>query len=305
MGKLTTIVIALALAAGACKKDEKTDAPAQPGAPAAAEPKAPAAEAKPDPAPGAAAPAAAGAVTIPLKATPAGTKATKESHMETAFDVTPPGQKPVHMVMTQDEKTHVEILEATPEALTKVKVRYELGRESRDMGGQKSTKDSPLTGKTYVVWSEGGTIKATLENGDAPSDAEMTELVDEWKDDLGEPDKMATIVAGRSWTPGEKVTLAPAEVAALAATMDDGMTVDAVTATLVEKTDQHAIFEFEMAVKRQDKGGTLAMPMTMRAKLDLARSAPAEMTMTGTIDGAINGATAKGTIEGKQTTTFQ
>lgn len=322
MNKLSILALALGLALGAaCKKEDKAaggdkdtaadkaqpSAAAKEPAPAASgkEP-APAATAKePAPAAAAAAPAAGDGLTIAWKAPAVGATSETSGEMKMALQITPPnGAKPMDMNMTGLKKRIVEVLEVTGDFPSKVKVTYETQTELKEMMGKKEEEPSPLHGKAYVVWLEGGAVKATTADGGAVNAEEMKELDEDWYDNLGRVPGMAKAILARTWKQGETVTFSADELKDLSEEKR-GRTVKAAKGTLQGVDGAIATFVLDMEVEQVQDGQPIAMAVKATFKVDAEKARPLGGTMEGTFDATMRGAAVKGTMKAVDTTTWK
>ncbi len=315
MSKLSTIAIALALVLGTgCKKKDEAATPAADKAPAdpkVTEPAGPAAKADPKveaapttPAPTTPAPTTPGqGLKLAWKTAAVGSHETVTDEMKTAFTLSPPGGKPVDMVMFKKRTYDVEILEAG-DAVTKVKVRYEVAADGGTMGGEPKDETQAVQGKTYVVWADGGVIKATAEDGKDVTAEELEELVDEFDDEIGKVPGMPKVIAKYAWKPGEQVTLSPEDLAMLDVG-DKGMVAQSALVTLTAADAAVATFALDIVMLKKDEGGEMKIPMKMTAKIDVATLHARELTMHGILDGTVEGMGMKGTLDGIKTSTMK
>jgi len=302
-------LVALALAlAPACKQD------ATPAAkPATADAKkpddkatpSPAATAPAAPADAAAAPVATGPtgarLKLPSQAPQTGAKITTADAMEMHMDIEANGQK---MAMTQSkvEKNTIEVLAATPEAMTKIRVVYGERSQQQTMNGQAKANPDPLAGHTYVVEAKDGKISATREGHPASAD-ESAELEREWKS-LGQQEKMAKLMASREFVVGERVALTGDEMKALMDDESDKSAVVDAAITLTGVEGAQATFSMEMTFQVKD-GPPLSIPLRGTVVVDAQKGWPLEFKMEGPIKGSAQGYNFEGAMKASKTFQYQ
>lgn len=304
----TSIVIALslatALAAAGCKKAEQKAADPAPKdlakVPEVAKPPAPAGSVK---APEAAAPSA---TTLKFDEAPAkvGDKRTKTDDSEVLFQVDAKGKK-VDVKVVKHKEEQVEILAVDGAIPMKIKIAYPTISSSQTISGAVKTKPEVLDGKTYVVWSEGGAIKATTADGAAVSAEELAELADE-NDELGKPDTMEQILEGRTWTIGETYDFTADDLAKLKArsTASGKPVATAMSLTLQSFDATQAIFALTMAMTQTKDPDTLTFAMKGTAHVALPSAHATALAMDGAITGTANGMPTAGTMTAKTIYTY-
>jgi hypothetical protein len=304
MKRMIMIAFVLGLAAGACKKDEKKEGPAttEPDKPAAASDAA-AAAVTPPTTPPATPPASADEVTIPFIAPKVGDKQTQEEKMSTDVMISAQGEQ-MKMVASKEEKKSSEVVEVNGDVITKVKVTYAASKDTQSMAGRTQEKKGVAVGKTYVVWKEGDTIKATDDKGGEVPKEELAALAEDWKRDLGQIPGMAKVITGKPWKLGQKVDLTPEQLKDLAMG-DEETTATSASITMTANDGKVATFDVDVAMEQKKGDGSLKIPTHVTVQVDIAKGRPLTMTMKGEIEGDISGTKAKGTMEGTQTATYE
>lgn len=299
------IAIALGLSlTAACKKDEKKDDDkADKGT---AQPDKPVVTVDASAAPVATVDAATVAPDDGLKLTwkvPAvGSVTTKVEEGTTDATLTMKGQE-VQAQFVDHETRHVKVLEAT-DVISKVEAHFEVKHQLQRSGGKEEKKPSPLEGKKYVVWVEGGAIKATRDDGAAVDAKELEELTDAFDDDLGRVRGIVQVLTSRAWKPNEEVTLGEQERQALAADLKKGATVTDGTVTLEKVDGGTAVFRLRMGI---DAKAELTGKMTsdVTATIDLEHLRPVNIDIKGTMDVTVKDMPMKGTMAGTERYTYQ
>jgi hypothetical protein len=287
------LAFALVLSLVACKKKEET--PAAPPAPAsatAAPAAASAAPPAPTPAPAAdqAAPPATGdGIQIPASTYKVGDTETKTQAMKMKMVVAIKPDQPLVIDITKDEVQTREALAVDASGnLTKVKLAYKELKETESMGGKTKDKPSPTAGKTYIAWAEGGDIKVTLEDGSAPSAAEIDEVADDQKH-LGMTDPMDEIISSKRWKTGEKVTFTPDELAKVnnrrGSGKHDNQKLSSMELALAGVAGEIATFDMVMGMDITSDKGTIQMKLSGQVKVFAATGRLDSMNGTGPIVG--------------------
>lgn len=312
---LALTLLAAALVAGGCKKSDKAaneapkaDKAADPkvAEPKPAEPKV----AEPTPAPAAVdpgAPAAAGADTLKLAMVPpkVGDKQTKIDDIGVVFSLDAKGKKIDVETIEHKEQTQ-EVLESDGKEPTKIRVSYSKLSEVQKMGGQDKAKPQPLDGKTFIVWTEGGVIKATTDDGKPVTDEELA-LLAKKNDDLGKGDPLTELMAGRTWKIGETYNLTADDLAKLKARDKTGEkpVPVAMSFTLESFDAKEARFAMVM-VMDQSMGATDKLNFDLKgfARIEQPSSRALEMNMSGPVKGAVKGMATEGTMSAKSTYSY-
>jgi hypothetical protein len=141
----------------------------------------------------------------------------------------------------------------------------------------------PVANKTYVFTLDKGVVTAVTADGGGVPDPELAELT-AFRDDLGKPDKLTALIAGKRWQKGQPVTLSADEIGAVAPP-DRGMTTSAVTMTLVEVTPKTATFALDATYT--GLLGTLTTTVKTRGSvvIDRARGRAISLQVTGDMHG--------------------
>lgn len=315
---LPALLLVLATAS-ACKKADdkpKADPAAAPAAPAAPAP----APAPTAPAPGGTAPAATapGAVdpsarvgaqvlgpdTLRLRSMPnvVGDKRTKIDDIVVIFQVEANGQKiDVHSTEHKEEAVEVLAVDAAG-TRTKQKVTYTGMKSTQTVGGKSKDKPQVLDGKSYVVWIEGGEVKATTADGAAVSADELAELVKANRE-LGRPEEMDSILADRVWKIGETYTFTADDLAKLNArsTGGDRPIATAMSLTLERFDDKQAVMRMTTELRQEKGKDKLDFAMQGPVTLELPQARAISMEMEGTIKGVANGMPSGGSMKNRTT----
>jgi|GEM_PF-4430006 len=296
------LAFALATALGGCKKADKAATP--PPSEKVAEPK----PAEPKPAeptpeaikPAEPAPGPAGTLTLAPNREKVGDKKVKTEHAVVAFSLDAKG-KTVEVKTTGHKQAATEVLAIDP-VPTKLKVSYSGLSSVQNVGGKDTVKPQILDGKSYVVWVEGGAIKATTADGAAVSPEELTELADE-NDDLGKPDDLDAILNGRAWKIGETYQLTADELAKMKArsTNPSKPVISAMSLTLQAFDAKEATFALAMTLVQSKGAEGLTFDLKGTARLDVVANRAIEMAVEGPLAGSVNGMTATGTMSVKTT----
>jgi hypothetical protein len=276
MTRMTPWMIALALAGAACKKDEGAGAPA---------------------------PSRAGdAVTFTWRPAAVGDREQLRETLTTELTIAAPDEEGAPMTQRQQGDKRIEVLEVANQAATKIKVEYVTWQETNTLGDQVAEGTSPLAGKTYLVWIDGTTIRASDEAGGAISPEEEEALAEDWAEELGAPPGLARVATARPWRVGEPVTLSPEDLASLNAS-ERKAKARAGTMTLVAHAGGVATFDLDLQLQHSAGPDALDMTMKITAQVDAAHTRLRELTMRGTLEGAMGGARVSGTMSGTATRT--
>lgn len=302
----TSIVIALSLAtalvAGGCKKAEEKKAAAPPPVeqPKAAEaPKAGEAAKVPTPTPT----PVADATTLKLAsiADKVGDKRTKTDDIVVDFEFDVKGKKvAVKSVDHKEETTEVLAVEGT--GASKVKASYAKMSAVQTMDGKDKNKPQILDGKSYIVWVEGGAIKATTADGAAVSADELKELADK-NDDLGKPDVIEELLAGRTWKIGETYVFTADDLAKLKArsASQDKPVATEMSLTLEAFDATEGRFALTTTLVQTKGADQLTFAMKGLARVELPSNRGLEMSMSGVISGTMKTMATTGTMTAKTT----
>jgi hypothetical protein len=305
MRTCTIVVLAAALALGACKKEDKgaaTDKKETPAAKAGGgemkEDKAAPTPAKDEPAPAKdepapTAPPAAGGDSITLTPAPhaVGDKWTEDSVQEMELTISAQGQQ-IPMVGGEHEVKSIEVLGVTDGVVTKAKYTYTTMEKSQKLGGKEQAKPSSIAGKTYTL-EAGKPLVVTTDAGPAP-EAEAKEVADAEKN-FGEVDKMDKLLQGKTFVKDQAMDLPAAEIAQ-AMGDDPSMVVKKLTMTYRGMDGDHALFDMAMVMEQTTPGGKLDMDMTGKAMVDPKTNELVEMSLEGKMH-MTGQATAEGTMK--------
>jgi hypothetical protein len=174
---------------------------------------------------------------------------------------------------------------------------YPVRKETEQAGGKTREKPSPLAGKRYLAWAEGGAIKATHEDGSAVSPEELDELSQDL-DELGKPRPMDEIIAARTWKVGEPYSFTADELARLNATKSERTPRGtAMSLELREVAGGRAVFAMKTSMQLEGKA-TMKMEMNGTATLDVATGRPLAVELGGPLDGTAKGQPLTGTMKG-------
>ena len=163
-------------------------------------------------------------------------------------------------------------------------------------------------GRILDVRREGTELKVTLEDGSAPSPAEL-KVVRKTGKNVGHLDPMDQIIASKTWKPGVKVEFTADELAQLNAVRgdaDSAPTTTSVALTLASADAAVATFEIAMSMMMKgDQGdkGEMKIDLAGTVKVDRATGRPLEMAAGGPLAGNM-GVPVTGTMTGKSTYTY-
>ncbi len=284
--------LAVCLALVACDKKKKADPPAPP-APAPTEVTPP----PPPPSPISAPPIAG--LTIPNVPPKIGDKVVETNHRTMVAKVEPKPGVSIEVTTTEEREEDREVLAVDGAVITKVKVAYPKFTITESAMGKQKAKPTPTAGKTYLVWRDGGELKATLADGGAVSPEELTMLGKHQKG-VGRPDVMQAIFAAHTWKTGEQVAMTPAELAQLAAVVgaedDDGSELKAMGFALQSADDKVALFTMTLVLEQTSPKGSMKMSMTGSAKIDRNSGRALEVKVSGPFEGEM-GMPISGTMD--------
>lgn len=309
MNKLVVLGMVLTASLGvACDKgkakEKAAPAPTAPTAPTGATPGSaaptPTAPATPTtPAAPAGTPAAADGLRLPLATRAVGHKWTRTDDMTSNMEIVA-GDKKITIVGKRHFRDQHEVLEVVDGIMTKAKVTYLEREEQEDAGGKTKTKPHPVAGKSYIVWSKDGKVEATLADGGAVSPEELAELTSDL-DELGRPQVMDKIMAGRTWKVGETYTLSAAELDELRKVKGEGKPTPAAYGfTLREVVDGQARFAMTSALDTEAKA-KMHVELSGTATIDVATGRPVSLVLSGPVQGTVNGMSVTGTMTGTVT----
>jgi hypothetical protein len=163
--------------------------------------------------------------------------------------------------------------------------------------GMKQDTDLPLKGKSYVIASDDGvTTTVTGDDGKEVAGPEK-DLVVKLGEHVGTPDKLGKLLGKKTFTKGQKVALGADEVAAMMG--NDGMTASDVTLTLTGQDAKTATFALAGKAAGNQNGMDISMTFQGTVKVDLKRSRPIDLTMTGTMSGSGTAGGKKIALTGK------
>lgn len=184
--------------------------------------------------------------------------------------------KSVHKMetkMTQAVTQTVEVLAATADAVTKLKVTFSKIDEKMTDDGKEKKKPSVIAGKTYVLESKAGKVDVQDDKGKPVSAAESKEAASHFKS-LGKPDPIFAALPTTPIKAGDKVEpLAKGITERMAE--GDGPKVSDVTVTFREQSGDDGIFDVGMKMTKEQmvmdmKGETRISTKTgQTTKLDL------------------------------------
>jgi len=177
-----------------------------------------------------------GDVTLTWETPPVGFKFDKSEteHVEMTFGGTP-------VTLDKTKLRHMEVIESG-EFITKLKVHVEADHELQTAEGKQGKKTEPTEGKTYLVWKEGGTIAASLEDGSAISPEELEELSGSFDDEIGVKPGIVKVLLAHAWKTGEETTLASPDLEWLTEDLKKGAKVDAAKVTLKSTEANNSVF---------------------------------------------------------------
>lgn len=289
------VMMAVAALVASCKKEKAKDAPRPPAAAVAVD----AAAAAPGGTVPAPPPAPASGRTLKMNERPhqVGDKRTKVDDVEVKFQIDAEGRM-LEASSSQHEEETVKILEVKDDVVMKVEVTYGTLTSKRSTGPKVEDKPEIRSGKTYLVWSEGGAIKATLPDGSAVTAEELAELASE-NDEVGKPDAMSQILGGRTWTIGETYQFTADDLAKLAArNAASKPKATAFALTLQSFDDKEAHFALTTTMVQKQGADQLTFDMTGHVRIELPVARPTELMMTGTLTGTIRGMKTGGSMAG-------
>ncbi|MBE7451023.1 MAG: hypothetical protein HS111_19665 [Kofleriaceae bacterium] len=237
---------------------------------------------------------------LPQHTPKVGDKLTKldEMTMKLTIEAAPGKTMEMDMVKTTEESREVLALDGT--IITKARYAFPVHKETQTMGGKSRDKVSPLVGKSYIVWREGGKLQATTEDGATPPPDELAEILDEAKN-VGTPDVMDEVIASKTWKPGARVVFTADDLAKINARnpdKTDKQSLQAMAFTLTGVDGGVATFDMEMTMLAGDDKGTMTMTLTGAARVDVATGRLLEVGGAGTVDGQM-GMPLKGTMSMK------
>lgn len=252
-------------------------------------------------------PSSSASIRIAWEGSAVGQRWTKvEDRSLTAVVVPTTGQAMEVVTAEHGEEIH-EVLAAEGGALTKLKVRYAKHRRTETVQGNAREKPTPTLGKIYLVWREDGELKASLEDGSAPS-AEELEAVIKGNHSVGKPDAMGQFIASRAWKIGEKVALDPSQLAALVESWStDGAELTAMSLTLRAADDATATFAMAMEMAGpMGEGGEMTLAIAGTAVVARGTGRLRSFEMVGPLAGVVGAGQVKvsGTMANKAVYTY-
>ncbi|MCI0605946.1 hypothetical protein L0156_23410 [bacterium] len=181
------------------------------------------------------------------------------------------------------------ILETNRDAITKLKVTYELiDRKSviteDDIPENKKGEPSPVLGRTYVVSVQNGAVKVTDVHGLKPSNDEIDIVESDYKN-LGEADSFLQVFKNKSIQPGERVQM-PGIVAEGIFTDSEHRQVKVDNATFVLKNVRQNAAIFDTALKmqwNQDANTSVKMNVAGETHVSIQSSRMLSSTLSGTV----------------------
>ena len=181
------------------------------------------------------------------------------------------------------------VLEANGDAITKLKVLYELIDRKTvitedKIPENKKTEPSPVLGRTYVVSVQNGAIKVTDGHGLKPSNDEI-EIVQDDYEGLGKSDSFLQLFRNKSIQPGERVQM-PGALAEGIFTDAEHRQVKVDNATFVLKNVRQNAAIFDTALKmqwNQDANTSVKMNVTGETLVSIQNSRMLSSTLSGTV----------------------
>jgi hypothetical protein len=240
--------------------------------------------------------AAGAALQVPYVAPHVGEVATITDDMSVTGTIKM-GGKSMPMKQQATETYTQEVVEASGDTVSKLKLTFKSAHMKADAMGMKQDQDLPVKGHAYVVTSDKGKA-AYVKDGGGTVDAQETAVLQKFGEQVGNPDRMGKLLAGKSFKKGEKVTLSAEEIKAVAPP-NEGMTASDVTLTLTGSDAKSATFA--LAGTFSGKQGPMDMQVTVTGtiKVDLKRSRPTDFKMNGTMTGAGDTGNGKAEFTGK------
>jgi hypothetical protein len=200
------------------------------------------------------------------------------------------------MAMRQGETENkkVTILAATDLVVTSVRCEY---LDKSTIGGAGADKEkkkaSVVSGKTYLVTAKNGKIEVVNATGRPVSKKERSE-VEKDNDQLGKPNKTATLLPDRPIAVGETLTPPTSVIRSLMNTGDDSMEFKDVSLTLkaIEGSGsaRAGVFALSMRADGSSKKGDPPVQMALAGTLKILvdSTLPLEVNLSGPISMAID-----------------
>jgi hypothetical protein len=186
---------------------------------------------------------------------------------------------------------------------SRLAITYKRSSEVGEMMGKTETEVDPRQGKTYIVFRENGQLGATYEDGSAPPSEELTEVLDD-NDDVGMPDEMDAIIAGRTWKSGERYAFTAAELARINESKqraEAGIDQDTERLTQIElmlrsAADGVAVFSLTMGIAIESDKGAFEFVLKGDASVDQTNGRLRDISGKGALSGKVNGMPLKGSV---------
>ncbi|MCE9576483.1 MAG: hypothetical protein K8W52_25260 [Deltaproteobacteria bacterium] len=214
-----------------------------------------------------------------------------------------PGQA-IEVEQTKHTVRVVEVVAVDGGVATRARVSFPAISDTSTMGAERKDAPQPAAGKTYLVWREGTELHVTHEDG-SPVSPEEKKVAGGVGDEIGHADPMTVIMASKTWKPGIKVDLTPAELDALNAEKraeDDAPKAQAVSLTLTRADATTATFEMVAAIQLQNAKGVMRMVLTAAVTIERATGRGRELSGSGSMSGNL-GMPVTGTMTAKATYT--
>lgn len=209
-----------------------------------------------------------------------------DMNMSMTVDLSAMGKPAETTSMSKVETTvkTAEVLAASGEAATKVKVTYSEKTDLEKKGEKEKSKASPLVGKTYIVERKDGELVVTDVEGKPVPESEAR-LVKKDNKSVGEPDKVAAAMPERPIKVGEEVPeLAKAIEAALTKDQSDKAPkpeLSGVKVKLREDKGDYALFDVAVTFSQAEGPMTVKMELTGTMGVRKSDSQPTELTLKG------------------------
>ncbi len=284
MKRLTILATALAIVAvsPACKKGDATKEPSA-AASATGSPK----ESPPvDP-----------GTKFVKKPLTAGVKRTEEMKADSTLSLTVMGT--IQQIQSiETSKKEEEILEATNNAITKLKVTFTEDSKSTAMGGNPAkVKPSAINGKTYVVVSKDGKL-TVLNDKDKPASKAEAALVEKHYKMLGKPDPMLVGMPDRALKEGDDVPELAEALAKALKEHDEKSSVEGAKVSFKSKDGETGIFAISLTIKNGEGPFKVTVPLTGTMVFRTADAWHTKMDLTGPLTLELNEKDKKAGAEG-------
>ncbi len=187
------------------------------------------------------------------------------------------------VVTTQHSETVVEVVAVDGGLVTSHKITYRAKYEVTAAGDRRRETVSPLAGKSYLVWREGGALAAARADGTVPPTRELMAVLAD-NAEVGRDSAMERILADQRWKLGTTVALTAAQLAELNGQLGHLATRTEVTAmacTLQQADPQVATFGVRVGMNMKIPEGTMAVVMRGTQRVDRATG----RTLTGEMRG--------------------